>query len=121
MRETRIQSKRFDWLIRFNQTLSRSPKDAPLLLLNSAKAYTHHNVVVKVQRAIHFVNSEHHNDRMHQIRAVSQPRQRIYQPERQQAVDHSSVPGAALNHDEGYTNRPGGVSQGGIRGTYRHG
>lgn len=70
------------------------------------RTFTHHEIVMKMQRAIHLGDSDHHDDGMHQVGAVSQPRERVHQPERQQAVDHWSRAGAALDHDEGYSHRP---------------
>lgn len=71
--------------------------------------------VVQVQRPVHLEVGHGHDDRMHQVRAVREPAERLQEPAGQGRVDASSVTGAAGDHDPGERGAPGRVADGRVQ------
>lgn len=71
--------------------------------------------VVQVQRPVHLEVGCGHDERMHQVRAVREPAERLQEPAGQGGVDASSVAGAAGDHNPGERGAPGRVADGRVQ------
>lgn len=73
-----------------------------------------------MQGSVHLRRGEHHDHRVHEVGAVSEPRQGVDQPEGEQLVDEGRSTCAALDHDETHGDGPGGVPQARVHRARRH-